>query len=373
MTNLLMTAKRSKVLHLITGMEVGGAEKMLLRIVPRMEGAFENRVCVIKDRGRLGPELEQTGIPVVYLDLKSPFNLQPILRFRRLAAEFKPDILVTYLIHADLFGRICGRAFGIKRIVCYQRGSLLNWEFLRTFDRLTKPLVTKYIVQTETAKEELTAALKISGEKIAVIGNAIDTTTFDLDKAAKKKELGLNPNNKTIVCVGNLREGKGHEYLLDAFEELFSKRFPGINLLIVGGGQKKKQLVEQIKPFTSQANIHFLGSRDDVREILKISDLFVLPTLYEGMSNAIMEAMASKVAIITTDIPVNAELAGDTAVLVPIKNSAKLAEAMEMLLSDNSLRNGLAQRAYSKITSQYSLDVVVQKYTTLLKDILNAI
>lgn len=369
-----MTTKRHKVLHLITGMEVGGAEKMLLRIVPRMEREFENRVCVIKNRGQLGPELEQTGIPVVYLDLKSPFNLQPILRFRRLAAEFKPDVLVTYLIHADLFGRICGRAFGIKRIVCYQRGSLLNWKFLRTFDRLTKSLVTKYIVQTKTAKEELKAALKISGEKIAVIGNAIDIKAFDfhIDKAAKKRELGINPNNKTIVCVGNLREGKGHEYLLDAFEEVFSKRFSGINLLIAGGGQKKKQLAEQIKPFTSQANIHFLGTRDDVHEILKISDLFVLPTLYEGMSNAIMEAMASKTAVITTDIPVNAELAGDTAVLVPVKNSGKLAEAMEMLLISDSLRNGLAQRAYNKITSQYSLDVIVQKYTALLEDIINA-
>ncbi|MBF0557085.1 MAG: glycosyltransferase, partial [Nitrospirae bacterium] len=263
MTNLI-TTKRHKILHLITGMEVGGAEKMLLKLVPPMEGEFENRVCVIKGRGKLGAELQQTGIPVVYLDLQGQFDFRPILRFREMADEFKPDILVTYLIHADLFGRLIGRAFGIKRIVCYQRGSLLNWEFLRRFDRLTKSLVTKYITQTETAKEELKAALKIEGQKIAVIGNAVELKTYDfeMDTAAKKRDLGLNPDNKNIVCVGNLREGKGHEYLLDAFEQVF-KLFSGVNLLIAGDGQKKTELTAQITHFTSKANIHFLGNRDD--------------------------------------------------------------------------------------------------------------
>ncbi|WP_420265982.1 glycosyltransferase [Candidatus Magnetominusculus dajiuhuensis] len=357
-----------KILHLITGMEVGGAEKMLLKLVPTMEGEFENRVCVIKGRGKLGAALQQAGIPVVYLDLHGPFDLRPILMFKRLADEFKPDILVTYLIHADLFGRLIGRALGIKRIVCYQRGSLLKWEFLRKFDRLTKSLVAKYITQTETVKEELKAALKIEGQKIAVIGNAIDLKTYDfeIDIAAKKRSLCINPDNKNIVCVGNLRQGKGHEYLLDAFEQLF-RRFSGVNLLIAGDGQKRVDLTAQITHFTSKANIHFLGNRDDVHEILRISDIFVLPTLYEGMSNAVMEAMASKVAVITTDIPVNAELAGDTAILVPIKNSGKLAGAIEVLLKDDTLREDLAARAYNKISSEYSLDIISKKYVALLK------
>ncbi|MBF0556546.1 MAG: glycosyltransferase, partial [Nitrospirae bacterium] len=144
------------------------------------------------------------------------------------------------------------------------------------------------------------------------------------------------------------------------------KLFSGVNLLIAGDGQKKTELTAQITHFTSKANIHFLGNRDDVHEILRISDIFVLPTLYEGMSNAVMEAMASKVAVITTDIPVNAELAGDSAILVPVKNSGKLAGAMEALLKDDALRKDLAARAYNKISSEYSLDIIVQKYIALL-------
>ncbi|MBF0318903.1 MAG: glycosyltransferase [Nitrospirae bacterium] len=366
------SANRPKVLHLITGLDVGGAEKMLLRFVPRMEEAFENRVCAIKGRGPIGARLNEAGIPVTYLDYHGPFDWRPILEVRRLVDEFNPGILVTYLIHADLFGRILGRSFGIKRIVCYQRGSLLNWEFLRKFDRITKALVTKYIVQTETAKEELKSALRIEGQKIAVIGNAVDLRDFDfdMDSAAKKRDLGINPNNKNIVCVGNLREGKGHEYLLDAFEAVYA-RYPDVNLLIVGAGQKEKALAEQTMSFHSRHNIHFLGARDDVHEILRISDIFVLPTLYEGMSNAIMEAMASKVAVITTDIPVNIELAGDSALLVPTRDAVKLAGAMAALLKNSTLRKDLATRAYNKISSNFDIDIVVRKYITLLTDILN--
>jgi glycosyltransferase involved in cell wall biosynthesis len=336
-----------------------------------MEGAFENRVCAIKGRGPIGGKLEEAGIPVEYLEFRGLLDLWPILRFRRLVSSFNPDLLVTYLIHADLFGRVLGRAFGIKRIVCYQRGSLLNWEFLRTFDRATKRLVTRYIAQTETAKEELKTAMGIEGKEIAVIGNAVDLKTFDfeLDTGAKKRELGLDPKNRNIVCVGNLREGKGHEYLLDAFEEIYG-RCPDVNLLIAGDGQKKKELIEQIKPFNSRANIYFLGGRDDVHEILRVSDIFVLPTLYEGMSNAVMEAMASRVAVITTDIPVNVELAGDSAILVPPRNAVKLATAMETLLKNDNLRKNLATRAYNKIASKFTLDIVVNKYISLLKDII---
>ncbi|MBF0517718.1 MAG: glycosyltransferase family 4 protein [Nitrospirae bacterium] len=216
--------------------------------------------------------------------------------------------------------------------------------------------------------------MRISGDLIVVIGKAVNRAAFEftIDTSAKKRELGLDPESKNIVCVGNLRQGKGHEYLLDAFEKLSLKRFPGVNLLIAGDGQMSRTLLSQVKSYTSQANIHFLGNRDDIAEILKISDIFVLPTLYEGMSNAILEAMASKVAVITTDIPVNIELVGDTAIVVPVRNPDTLAEAMQTLLLNDALREDLAQRAYAKITSQYSLEVIVERYITLIKAIINA-
>ena len=134
---------KKKILHLITGLEIGGAEMMLLKTLPRMQEDFDNRVCCIRGHGPIGKKLEKAGVPVYYLNLKNIFDLGIILRFKKIIKEFQPKILVTYLIHADLFGRIFGRIFGIKKITCSVRVKLVQWKYfpLLIIDGLTSFLV----------------------------------------------------------------------------------------------------------------------------------------------------------------------------------------------------------------------------------------
>jgi len=232
--------KKKRVLHLITGLEIGGAENMLLKTLPKMQDVFDNRVCCIMGRGPVGEKLEKAGVVVCYLDLKNVFDYSVVGRFKEVVDKFQPKILVTYLIHADLFGRIWGRIFGIKKIICSQRGSLLQWEFLRLFDKLTKSLVTKYIVQTGAAKRELMKKLGLPESKFEIISNSIDLSDFEfeIDKIAKKNELGIDVKNVNVVCVSKLRRGKGHTFLLEAFEKVFAIN-KKLNLLIVGDGEEK--------------------------------------------------------------------------------------------------------------------------------------
>ncbi|MFA6184001.1 MAG: glycosyltransferase [Parcubacteria group bacterium] len=365
--------KRKRILHLITGLEIGGAEMMLLKTLPKMQDDFDNRVCCIMGHGPMGKKLEEAGIPVYYLNLKNIFELGLILRFRKVTKELKPNILVTYLIHADLFGRVFGRLFGIKKIICNQRGSLLQWEFLRVIDRLTKCLVTHYIVQTKVTKRELAQKLHLPLEKFTVIPNSIDVSEykFELDKDAKKKELGINPTNQNIVCVSNLRRSKGHEYLLEAFEEIYAKN-NNINLLIVGDGEREVELREKTENYSSKNNIYFLGKRSDVKEILRISDVFILPTLAEGMSNAIMEAMATGLAIITTAIEVNKELIQDnySGLLVPTQNSIAISQSIDKITYNLKLKNQLRFNAKEKIINNFSVKACVEKTKNLYNTIL---
>lgn len=364
--------RRKKILHLITGLEIGGTEMMLLKTLPDMhnDDDFDNRVCCIIGHGPMGEKLETAGVPVYYLNLKNIFDLGLIWRFRKIINEFQPEILVTYLIHADLFGRIFGRIFGIKKIICSQRGSLLQWEFLRFLDRFTKFLVTKYIVQTEVAKIKLSKKLHLPLEKFEVIPNSIDISEFEfeLDKDAKKKELDINMENLNIVCVSKLRQGKGHLYLMEAFENVFENN-KNINLLIVGDGKEKDNLLRQIEKYESKNNIYFLGNRNDVKEILKISDIFVLPTLAEGMSNAIMEAMASGLPIITTDILENKELIENnkTGILIPVKNSATLSQAIEDLLYNKNKKETLGNNAKKETQKDFNINIATSKIIQLLK------
>ncbi len=364
---------KKKILHLITGLEVGGAEIMLLKTLPRLQDGFDNRVCCITGHGPIGRQLENAGIPVFYLDLRLMSAFGSILQFRNTIKNFQPDLLVTYLIHADLFGRIFGYIFGVKKIVCSQRGKLLQWEFLRLADFLTKHLVTKYIVQTEVAKQELMQKLRLPAGKISIIPNAIDLTEFEfeLDKEKKRASLGLSTNNMIITCVSKLRYGKGHEYLLEAFEEIY-KEHPKVKLLIVGDGERKQELLNQTLPYSSRSSILFLGNRYDVKEILRISDIFVLPTLGEGMSNAIMEAMASNLPIVTTNIPENQELIKDknTGIVVPIRNPLLIATAIVSLVDKEGERSLLGKNAKQHIATKFDILATIKKVSALYNQLL---
>ncbi len=358
--------QRKKILHLISGLEIGGTETQLLRILPELQKYHENMVCCVRGHGPIGSELEKNGVPVYYLDFKGIYDLSVIKRFYSVVKKLNPDILVTYLIHADLYGRVFGRLFSIKRIVSSKRGSLLQWEWLSFFDRMTKFMVTHYLVQTETAKIKWMKKLKLPENKFTVMPNGIDTRSFQIsiNKKKKKEEVKVRQDSFIITCVARLRMGKGHETLLAAFEEIF-KRHPAIDLLLVGDGEREDELRKQITNYVSGDNVHFLGNRNDVPEILTISDLFVLPTEGEGMSNAIMEAMSAGLPIITTDIAENKDLLkrNETGLLFPARDISLLVKNIELLMKDNSLRNTLKQEAqktannlfdYQKIASRFA-------------------
>ena len=353
---------KKRVLHFITGLEVGGAETFLLRILPHLQKDVDNRVACLLGRGPIGKQLEAAGVPVTYLELRGVLDFGIISRYRQLIRTFKPDIQVNYLIHADIFGRIFGKLFGIPRILSSQRGSLENWEFLRSVDRLTSGLVDRYLFQTEAAYKEISQKLGLPRSKMTVIPNAINTELYSkpVDTAKLRQELGLTETQRVVLYVGRLRPGKGIEYLLKAFESIHSQQ-PNATLLIVGEGDHGPTLKGIIENYRSKAAIHFLGKRGDVRELLAISDIFVLPTLGEGMSNAIMEAMAAGIPIVTTDIPQNKELVAETALLVPIKDSSRIATAVNNLLSDPKQAKKLGEAAAERIATNFSIGAVQKK------------
>lgn len=364
--------KRKKILHFVSGLEVGGTETQLLRILPLLEKKLNNEVCCFNGNGPIGAALEREGIRVHYLYFRGRRDIAVFWRLGKVIRKFKPDIMITYLIHCDLIGRFWGRIFGVKKIICSQRGSLLQWEYLRFFDRFSKFLVTKYTVQTNTAKKELMIKLRAPENKFVVIPNGINLAEYDLEIniPAKKKTLLLDPDNIIIVCVGKLRDGKGHEYLLEAFESTY-KQNSKITLLIAGGGEREVLLRNQISTYASKNNIHFLGDRTDVREILKVSDIFVLPTLGEGMSNAIMEAMASGLPIVTTDISTNKDIIENkkTGILVPIKNGEAIYKAITRLTENPEMRKQLGQEAKKEISEKYNTPIIMSKIFLFLKNL----
>ena len=147
-----MVAKK-KILHLITGLELGGgAENMLLQLLPKMQDNLDNCVCAIKGKGEIGKKLEEAGIPVYYLELRNIFDIGMIFRYRNILKDFRPDIQVNYLIHADIFGRILGKIFGVKKIVPYIRNIHKSMPSLMFLDRITLFLSDFILTNSETSR-----------------------------------------------------------------------------------------------------------------------------------------------------------------------------------------------------------------------------
>jgi len=356
-----------KILHLITGLEIGGAETMLLKLLPQTSDSIDHHVCSIIGVGPIGDQLSASGISVHHLDLTHNLDLSVIFRFKKLMQDIKPDVLITYLPHADLLGRFVGKAVGTPTIVGSIRVRLTRSKYLPFFiiDGLTSPLVNHYHFNSQTIANLHQRLLLVSSKKITVIPNTIDVSKYDINIDIERKKSDLNiPSDRLIIgCIARLRKQKGHPYLITAFKKIIT-RHPQALLVLAGDGEEKSSVLDTINKLNLRDNVIMLGNRHDIPEILQLFDIFAFTTLYEGMSNSIMEAMAARRPIVTTDIPENCELIdhGQSGLLVPARDVNATAHALNTLIEQPSKRHLLGQRAHQSVINNFSLEAVVPRY-----------
>lgn len=361
---------KKKIIHITQSLDNGGCENMLLRTLPLLH-EFEHKIITLKEPGELAPKFVSAGIVVETLQTTSLFDIPDIFHLRRLIRKENPDIILTYLFHADMIGRFTLHGATSAPIVPFLRTTYNHPKYLiaRVLEWLTKPLVKQYLANSEAVRDFYVKHIGVHPEKITVIPNGIDIDYFDsITPDPKLREsLGIKPDDFVIICVANLHINKGHRYLLEAFEDV-CKENANFHLLIVGDGVERDNLKNRIQGYTSKNNISFLGRRTDVPELLKISDCFVLPTLFEGQSNAIMEAMASSLAVITTNIPENRTLikTDSNGILVPTENSIALIEAIQQIKEGTEMSKRLSKEAKRTIGGSFSLEKVVTKWENIL-------
>jgi len=373
---------KKKILHIIQSLGNGGCENMLLRTLPLLADEFEHRIVTLRELGELTPRFVEKGICVTAIHHSGFFDISG---YRKLLAEtnrFNPETIITYLFHADMIGRLFLQptlSFRAKPrnptpIIPFLRTTYNHPKYFiaRLFEKITKRCVKQYLANSEAVKDFYVKKIGVQPEKITVIPSGVDTEYFDsiLPDPNLRASLGVAPHDFVIICVANFHVNKGHQYLLEAFESFFPK-FHHIKLLLVGDGAERKKLEKQINSYQSKHAILFLGRRTDVPQLLKISDCFVFPTLFEGMSNALMEAMAAGLPVITTDIPENRELVShkESGVLIPPRNSEKIADALRLLISDPILCSTLGSSAKNFIEKQYSLVSSSKKFSHFLSSL----
>lgn len=364
------TNTQRTVFHIIPTLEIGGTEKQLLLILPHLQTRFNNEVVCLMGTGPISRALKDAGIRVHHLHGQHNFDVRIPLRLYNLFRRHQPDAIVTYLIVADIFGRFAGRGAGIKAVIESHRSNLFGPPWRHQLDRFTRWLVDHYVAQTDAAKELLQKTLRIAPHQITVIGNAVEYTAASQDRTITRRQQGIGQHDFVITAVANLKPEKHLDTIIRAVAQLHS-RFPNLHVWFVGDGPERSTLKRLAHLLPD--HIHFFGLRNDVPDLLAASDMFVLPTVIEGMSNALLEAMAAGLPCITTDIPANHGIIahGATGLLVPPRNITALANAIAELIEQPQKRARLGQVARAYVDQHHSTVRITSGWHQLIESYIN--
>lgn len=362
-----------KITHFVESLDRGGLERMVLELVKlQQQHGHHCQVVCLFERGTLAHELDELGIPVNACHKRPGPDLRALVRARRLVRAHGTDVLHTHnaVAHYQAVLATCG--LGIYRIVNTRHGMGGNARAARREWLYRRALVRTYavIAVCEAACRDAIRRGIVPLAKAKVVPNGIRVDSFQPASAAMRERLlrmlELPVQTRLIGSVGRLNWAKDQVGLIRAYRQVHEQR-PDTALLLIGDGELRAELQQCAIAEGVRDNVHFLGDRNDVHELLQGLDLFVLSSMSEGYSMALLEACAVALPIVATDVGGNGEIVRDgrTGRLVPARDSVALANAMLALLRDPAQATVLARAARSWVERRGTLDVMVMRYARL--------
>lgn len=374
-----MVRKAVKVTHIIIGLNVGGAELMLKRLIEsHLERPdIKHSIISLTDIGVLGEQLTKQDVAVYCLGMSSILK-GPVTFFklRKLLRTLRPDVVHTWMYHADLLGGLAARSVGLRQIVwCIRstdisKGGSKITLIIRKLCALLSGWLPRIIVCAADASRKVHEAIGYASNKMQVIPNG-----FELDKLLPtasneshiRDELGISKACMLVISVGRYNPVKDHKTLIEAAGKVATQG-NDVRFMLVGRDLEysNSQLMALINA-TGQADaFHLLGERNDVPACLQESDIFCLHSVTEGFPNVLGEAMAVGLPCITTDVGDAAYLLDNPEWVVPAASSDKLADKLAAMLSLSVAdREVLGQTAANRIREHFTMDVISRRYFDL--------
>jgi glycosyltransferase involved in cell wall biosynthesis len=358
-----------KILYVVGTFRIGGAEKHIVQLLKGIDREkFEPAVCCIQKQGAYLPIVEGLGIPILDLGLRKYYSLKAVRRFFFLVRHIrknKYDIVHTFLFLANVYGALAAYLARGPKIVISIRSMNLFFKARHIWtSRFIGRLADRITVVSEQVRHHVLKREKLNPRKISVIHNGVDPDSLRgaPDREEKRKEIGIEKADPVLSCVANLHEKKGHRYLITALPGLIEE-FPSLCLLLIGEGEYRAAIERQVNALNLNGHVKFLGRRRDVPELLDITDLFVLPSLEEGMSNALLEAMAMGKPTIVTDVGGNPDVVvdGETGLLVPVKNGRAIKNALQTLLRDRERTAAMGRKGRERIRKSFTYRQIIEK------------
>lgn len=372
----------------ITGLETGGAEMMLFKLLSRIDrGVFVPEVTSLMNRGAIGEKLVEIGIPVHSLGMsRGKADMTKIAQLIRSMRLKRPDIVQTWMYHADLIGGLAAKFSGQAPVVWNIRNGNLDQQeskrgtfmTVKACSYLSRILPERIVCCAESAKK-IHAELGYKEEQMTVIPNGFDVSAFKPDVEARQRirtECGIPERATVIGLAGRFDPQKDHAGFFAAAAKI--RPCPDtVRFVLCGNGidEDNQVLHRMIKSAGLSDCVHLLGVRGDMAHVTAVFDIGCSSSAYgEAFSNTIGEAMACGAPCVVTDIGDSSFIVGETGETVPPRDAEALSGAMQKLIKmDVTQRRLLGARARERIVSLYSIEQVVSQYENMYFNIYDAI
>jgi glycosyltransferase involved in cell wall biosynthesis len=357
----------------ITDLDVGGAERALVALATGLDrGRWLPKVVALSGEGALATPLREAGIAVECLNVS---RSRPVRAIRSLASSLRrlrPRLVQSFLFHANVASKLASLMAGRPWVVGGLRVAERQRRWHLALDRLTSRLSTGSVCVSEGVRRFSSEVGRLDPDRLVVIPNGVDPAHFDHALAVDRGSIGVPPDAFLTLYVGRLDPQKGLGVLLEAAPKIAKGR-PDWHLVLVGDGPEREALhrISADDPALRE-RVHWLGRRDDVPGLLKAAYLVVLPSLWEGMPNVVLEAMAARLPVVGTAVEGTEDLVipGQTGWLVPPGDAGALAGALLEAASDPERLRRLGEAARDRVEAEFTPSKVVEAYERLWSGVL---
>ena len=380
-----------KILQVAYKSEISGGERVLLNLSENLRNRGHDILVACPTYGPLIEVLKEEGIQVKIIAIKKTYDLMAAFRLRNLIVHEGVQILHTHGMLANIVGRIASKMARIpvsistvhltRQLSTGERAeNICQWlkgRYYRLLDNFTAGFSDRVIAVSESVKQDLISQ-GVSSEKIVVIKNGIECEGYQspLDvenqQANKKKELGIG-NGPVVGTITRFYKQKDVQTFLYAISDVI-RDYPNLRCLIVGDGEQRRELEDMSTRLALHENVTFLGYREDAREILDLFEIFVLSSLWEGLPLVVLEAMAASKPVIATRVAGTAEAVvdGKTGILVPLRDSKRLAESIKTLLRDQKLAQKMGEAGRRRAHRHFRVERMVDETEKLYLDLMRS-
>jgi glycosyltransferase involved in cell wall biosynthesis len=368
------TGNRIRVLHLMNSLPVGGAEVLVAAVVQGLDGRrFDIQAATIGPAGVIGEELRRRGnlVHALGLSLREDPDLKIISRIRQLLKHLKPDILHTHLYHPSYYGRLAALGLGLKGVVASVHNVYIKTKFHRRLWNFLLSWTTDRIVAVSPqVRHDVLVYDAVPASRLNLLPNGINLAALDVALSREEAKARLEVAGLCLGAVGRLEEQKGHAFLLEAFPAI-AAAVGEITLLLAGDGSLRPALEQQAGALGIAGRVKFLGTRRDMPLIYRALDILALPSRWEGLPLALLEAMGAGLPVVATQVGGVKDVIEDgiNGRLVPAGDPQALAASIVELSRRPDRRAALGGAAKETIRRRFSQEAMLQRLADLYTEL----